>query len=206
MLSRLIIITREVSAAQQLDWALRSCEGVEVRCGEFRDLTSYECIATAGNSFGLMDAGIDLAMVRHFGIELQERIQRVIREEFLGEQPVGTSFLVPSGRAEPPWIAHTPTMRVPMNVAGTDHVYVATWATLIAVNRHNQTQPCIRTLICPAFATGTGGVQPLEAGTQMRLAWEHYKRRPQHLNPSVAQARQERIHYGGAWGFRHPRA
>ena len=56
-----------------------------------------------------------------------------------------------------------------------------------------------------AFGTGTGGVQPLEAGVQMRLAYEHFCRPPQHINPTMAQGRQDRVHYGGRWGFQNPR-
>jgi O-acetyl-ADP-ribose deacetylase (regulator of RNase III) len=154
-----------------------------------------------------MDAGMDLALVRHFGLELQERIQKAILEDYLGEQPVGTSFIVPSGRLEPAWVAHTPTMRIPMNVSGTDYVYLATWATLVAVHQHNRGADVtpIRTLVCPAFATGTGGIDPVEAGTQIRIAWEHFQKVPGCLNPSVAQWRHERIHYGGNWGFKNAR-
>lgn len=44
-----------------------------------------------------------------------------------------------------------------------------------------------------------------EAGVQMRVAFEHYRNPPQYINPSMAQARQERVHYGGRWGFANPR-
>lgn len=208
MLTRLIVVTRELGASKELAWALRECPGVEVHCGSFESMASYDCIATAGNSFGLMDAGMDLAMVRFFGLELQERIQKVILNDYLGEQPVGTSFIVASGRLEPAWVAHTPTMRIPMNVSGTDYVYLATWATLLAVHGHNRQKALtpITTLVCPAFATGTGGVHPLEAGVQIRVAWEHFQQVPCLLNPSIAQRRHERVHYGGAWGHKNPRA
>jgi O-acetyl-ADP-ribose deacetylase (regulator of RNase III) len=206
-LSKLIVVTRELDASKELQWAMRGAQGIEVHCGPFEKIVGYDCIATAGNSFGLMDAGMDLAVLKFFGQSLQERIQRVILDDYLGEQLVGTSFIIASGRQEPAWVAHTPTMRIPMNVTGTDYVYLATWATLLAVHRHNR-QPGIapiRMLVCPAFATGTGGVSSLEAGIQMRVAWEHFQRVPSYLNPSVAQARQERVHFGGTGGFKNPR-
>jgi O-acetyl-ADP-ribose deacetylase (regulator of RNase III) len=93
-----------------------------------------------------------------------------------------------------------------MNIEGTDHVYLATWATILEVARMNATGHArIATLVLPAFGTGTGGVSYLEAGTQIRIAVEHYLKPPEHINPSVAQTRHERIHYGGRWGFQHPR-
>jgi O-acetyl-ADP-ribose deacetylase (regulator of RNase III) len=153
-----------------------------------------------------MDAGMDLAVLKFFGPALQERIQQNILQDHLGEQSVGTAFLVPTGHAKHPWVVHAPTMRGPMNIVGTDNVYLATWATLLAVRQHNQTATSpIATLVCPAFGTGNGGVMALEAGVQMRLAWEHYLSPPKHINPSMAQLRQERIHYGDRWGFEYPR-
>lgn len=163
-------------------------------------------MATAGNSFGLMDAGVDLAVLRFFGAEIQEQIQQRILTDYFGEQPVGTSMVVPTGHPRCAWVAHSPTMRIPMNIDGTDHVYLATWATIREVHRMNATEGAkISTLVFPAFGTGTGGMSHLEAGTQIRLAVEHYLKPPEHINPSFAQVRHERIHYGGRWGLQHPR-
>jgi O-acetyl-ADP-ribose deacetylase (regulator of RNase III) len=205
-LDRFIIVTPNNTAAEEIRWATRSSPLIEVVLGKFEELPSFDCVATAGNSFGLMDAGMDLAVLKFFGSRLQEVIQKLILEDYLGEQPIGTCLLVPTEQARHPFVAHTPTMRIPMNIARTDHVYLATWAVLTAIHRHNRaTEKPIRTLVCPAFGTGTGGVHPLEAGTQMRVAYDHFLKPPQYINPSVAQARHERVHYGGQWGFEHPR-
>jgi hypothetical protein len=93
-----------------------------------------------------------------------------------------------------------------MNICGTDHVYLALWATLTAVHRHNRTEMRkIHHLVCPGLGTGTGGMAPLEAGLQMCLAYEHFLNPPTVINPTFAQVRHERIHYGGRWGQQHPR-
>lgn len=201
-LERLTIVCQSKDASEELRWSTRNCPGITVHCGDFATVPEFDAIATAGNSFGLMDAGIDLAILKFFGPHVQESIQQRILEDFLGEQPVGTAFIVPTRSVRHPWLVHTPTMRTPMNISGTDHLYAATWATLLAVHRHPSP---IRTLVCPAFGTGTGGMSALEAGVQMRVAFEHYRNPPQYINPSMAQARQERVHYGGRWGFQHPR-
>jgi len=76
------------------------------------------------------------------------------------------------------------------------------WAALTAVHRHNRSEPRkIDSLACPGLGTGTGGMDSVEAALQLFLAYEHYRRPPQFLNPSVAQQRRERIHYGGRWGL-----
>src|SRR3954466_11334565 len=81
-------------------------------------------------------------------------------------------------------------MRVPMNIQGTDHVYLAIWATLTAVHRHNRSSSRqIDSLACPGHGTGTGGVDSREAALQMCLAYEHYLRPPRssiHRWPSNA--------------------
>lgn len=180
---------------------------VEIVCGRFEELPTFDCVVTAGNSFGLMDAGMDLAVVRYFGSQLMEQIQQRILADYLGEQPVGTSLLVPTGHSVHPFVAHTPTMRIPMNIRGTDHVYVALWAALTTVHRHNRDANArpIRSLACPGLGTGTGGMEPAEAALQIFLAYRHFTKPPQFINPSFAQQRHERVYYGGRWGYENPR-
>jgi O-acetyl-ADP-ribose deacetylase (regulator of RNase III) len=203
---RLILIDRGQEFSDALRWQFRTHPEVQVVCGRFEDLPSYDCVVTAGNSFGLMDAGMDLAVVRYFGHHVMERIQKQILEDYLGEQPVGTCIIVPTDHPTHPFVAHAPTMRIPMNIQGTDHVYLALWAVLTAVHRHNRSASHkIDCLACPGLGTGTGGVDSLEAALQLYLAYEHYQRPPTFINPSVAQQRHERIYYGGRWGFTKPR-
>jgi O-acetyl-ADP-ribose deacetylase (regulator of RNase III) len=202
---RFIIATRSKDTADEIRWAAREVPGLEVHLGSFESLPSFDCVATAGNSFGLMDAGMDLALVKFFGTQVQDRIQKRILEDYCGEQPVGTAFMVETGRLDHPYVVHAPTMRIPMNIAGTDHVYLATWATLLAVRHHNRTaERKIETLVCPAFGAGTGGVAGIEVGFQMKLAWEHFRRVPTVITPSFAQERHEKIYYGGRMGFEQP--
>jgi O-acetyl-ADP-ribose deacetylase (regulator of RNase III) len=202
---RFIVATRSKDTADEIRWAAKDTPSMEVYLGSFESVPSFDCVATAGNSFGLMDAGMDLAVLKFFGLELQGVIQKRIIEEFYGEQPVGTAFIVETNRLDHPFVAHVPTMRVPMNISGTDHVYLSTWATLIAVGRHNLTSNRkIETLVCPAFGAGTGGMTGIEVGFQMKLAWQHFQKPPSVITPTFAQDRQERIHYGGKMGFERP--
>jgi O-acetyl-ADP-ribose deacetylase (regulator of RNase III) len=203
---RFIFVDRGKDFCDVLRWQFRSHSEVEIVCGKFEGLPTFDCVITAGNSFGLMDAGMDLAVVRYFGRHVMEQIQKRILEDYLGEQPVGTCILAPTEHQSHPFVAHSPTMRVPMNIQGTDHVYLALWAALTAIHRHNRSEPSkINSIACPGLGTGTGGMEPVEASLQLRLAYEHFRRPPTFLNPSLAQERHEKIHYGGRWGFMHPR-
>src|SRR5690349_7581853 len=86
---------------------------VTVLQSRFEDLKPHDCFATAANSFGIMNAGIDAAVVKFHGRELMSRIQLRILDEFLGEQPIGTSFIESTGNEAYPFVAHSPTMRTP---------------------------------------------------------------------------------------------
>lgn len=206
MFLRLILVGREKERMDTVRWQFRAHPVVEIVHGDFENLPRFDCIATAGNSFGLMDAGIDRAVAKFFGEGLVSRIQNQILEDYLGEQPVGTCMIVPTGHPRHPYVAHTPTMRIPMNISGTDYVYLAMWATLLEVRRFNRTaDKPIETLVCPAFGTGTGGVDFIEASQQLRLAYEHFIKPPKLINPAFAQSRHERVHFGGRWGFEHKR-
>jgi len=203
---RLIFVDRGQEFCEVLRWQFRSHPEVQIVCGRFEDLPGFDCVVTAGNSFGLMDAGMDLAVVRYFGRHVMESIQKHILDDHLGEQPVGTCIIVPTNHPAHPFVAHSPTMRVPMNIQGTDHVYLALWAALTAVHRHNRTESRkIESIACPGLGTGTGGMDAVEASLQMRLGYEHFRNPAKFINPSIAQERHEKIYYGGRWGFQNPR-
>jgi O-acetyl-ADP-ribose deacetylase (regulator of RNase III) len=172
--------------------------GVRVVRGRFEDLGPHDCFVTAGNAFGLMTAGIDAAVIQRFGTSLMERVQFRIMDEYRGEQPVGTAFVVETGDPQIPFVAHAPTMRVPGSIAGTDKVYVATWAALLAVQAHNQANDQkIATVALPAMGTGFGGVPFSEAARQMAAAYRHYLEPPHRLNWDVVADRQKAICYDG---------
>ena len=112
--------------------------GVRVIRARFEDLNPHDCFVTAGNAFGLMTAGIDAAVVRFFGEPLMQRVQHRIMDEFFGEQPVGTAFVMSTGHPAIPFLAHAPTMRVPGSIEGTDKVYSIPGAALLAIHAHNR--------------------------------------------------------------------
>ena len=84
---------------------------VEVIHSRFEDVAEYDAIVSPGNSFGLMDVGIDAAIIDYFGYELMQRVQAEIMAQYCGEQPVGTCLLVRIDHAQHSVLAHTPTMR-----------------------------------------------------------------------------------------------
>ncbi len=179
---------------QQFDYL----PNVEFANCEFERLSSYDCLVSPANSFGMMDGGIDAAITAFFGMQLMDRVQQHILDDYLGEQSVGTSFIIETGHLQYPFLAHTPTMRVPMQIVGTDIPYIAMWAMLLAVRQHNRTATkAIVKIACPGLGTGIGRIAPMESARQMALAYDHFLYPPKFLNCFVAATRQLQIWEGG---------
>jgi len=106
---------------------------IKVFNGKFEYVKDFDCLVSPANSFGLMDGGIDLAIRNYFGMKVQYNVQKRIQKEFYGEQPVGTSIIVFTENEFHPFLAHTPTMRVPCDISKTDNVYNAFFAMLTAL-------------------------------------------------------------------------
>lgn len=176
--------------------------GVEIVNETFEQLPEFDCMVSAANSFGLMDGGVDLAIVRFFGRALEERVQKHILEQYLGEQPIGTSFIIETEHEKHPFIAHTPTMRIPMTIALTDNVYNAMWAMLVAVQQHNRLNDRkIKTIACPGLGTATGEVPYDEAARQMAAAYRHFLNPPSRISWRYADERQKAVGRGGDLGL-----
>jgi O-acetyl-ADP-ribose deacetylase (regulator of RNase III) len=194
---KLILVDPNYQLSQAFQAHFDYLPNVEVaNCG-FEQLNSYDCLVSPANSFGMMDGGVDASITKFFRIALMERVQDKILDEYLGEQSVGTSFIINTGHPQHPFLAHTPTMRVPMQIVGTDIPYIAMWAMLLAVEQHNRHHPRkIATITCPGLGTGIGRVPPDEAARQMALAYDHFIYPPKLLNCFVAATRQLQIWEG----------
>jgi O-acetyl-ADP-ribose deacetylase (regulator of RNase III) len=202
---KLILVAPKQALCEAFQERFNGLPNVEIINDKFEQLSVYDCMVSAANSFGLMDGGVDAAIIQFFGYELQERVQKRILDEFLGEQPVGTSIIVETNHPKHPYIAHTPTMRIPMDIAYTDHVYLAMWAMLLAVRQHNlKSEKQINIVACPGLGTATGHVPYRQAARQMALAYEHFLNPPSYIDWRLADKRQEQIRYGGDMGFHIP--
>jgi O-acetyl-ADP-ribose deacetylase (regulator of RNase III) len=108
---------------------------VTITQGKFEQVETYECLINAGNSFGIMDGGVDLAIARFFPAA-PTNCQRYIVSHYAGEQPVGTSFITRTGNTAHPYIAHTPAYQ--MALAYTSVLApITTISWQAATRRHN---------------------------------------------------------------------
>ena len=194
---KLILVAPNASLYKAFRASFSHLPDVEVMNNYFEWLTEFDCLVSPANSFGMMDGGMDAAITRYFGVSLERRVQKRILEEYLGEQPVGTSLIIKTGHPKHPYLAHTPTMRVPMTIQGTDIPYIAMRAMLLAVRHHNKhSNHPIKRVACPGLGTGIGQVPYSEAARQMALAYDSFLYPPKFINCFVAASRQLQIWEG----------
>lgn len=185
--------------------------------------TEFDCVVSAANSFGLMDGGVDQCITDYFGVQMMQRVQEAVIKEYYGEQPVGTSMVIrgnenfsfenvehEEGEIKPvlkknKYVAHTPTMRIPMDINKTSYVYSAMKAMLIAIEKHNEevdsfiqynieTQHTrIDVVVCPGLGTNAGRVPAEEAAKMMSLALHHFLNPPKEINWYFATERHSEI-------------
>ncbi|KAL0487372.1 dual specificity protein phosphatase [Acrasis kona] len=177
---------------------------VQIKCLRFEDLNNFDCMVSAANSFGLMDGGIDASITHYFGDQVEMRVQQHILRYYDGEQPVGTSFIIPTHHQAHPYLAHTPTLRVPYSIQQTDYVYLAMKSMLRAVADHNEralmdpeNYRFIETVACPGLGTSSGKMELEEAARQMSLAYENFYLCPRALDWGYANEIQRRVVWGG---------
>lgn len=196
-LFKLILVAPDLLLYKAFQKYFADFSNVEIVNDRFQWITEYDCLVSPANSFGMMDGGMDAAIIDFFSRSLEDRVQQCILDDYLGEQPIGTSLIVETGHTKHPFLAHTPTMRVPMKIQGTDIPYVAMWAMLLAVRQYNKQFPgSINSVVCPGLGTGIGKVSYTEAARQMALAYDNFLYPPKFINCFVAASRQLAIWEG----------
>lgn len=135
-----------------------------------------QCVVSPANSFGLMDGGYDLALTNWYGNQLQKRVQQYILENFYGEQPVATSFIIEAGK-DNQYLIHTPTMRTPQKIADPFVIYQCMRTTLMVANRYN-----IESILIPMFGGSVGHVEPEIVSKMMYLAYKQIMNPPKRID------------------------
>ncbi|XP_076079504.1 uncharacterized protein LOC143049715 [Mytilus galloprovincialis] len=180
---------------------------VKISSGDiFRGAPEADALVSPANSFGFMDGGIDMVYTNLFGWQMQKRLQKVIREDYNGENIVGNAIIIPAYGEEPDeerienmkkfnlcggrpikFLISAPTMRVPKDVMSTSNAFLAFRATIIAVEKHNrnpENEP-IRSVLCPGLGTAVGRMPFDRCAFQMLEAFEMHdlKIKDSLLNP-----------------------
>ena len=185
---KIYLLERSERKAQALREAFAK-EDVEVVCDEFENFMrthEVECVVSPANAFGLMEGGYDAAITAWFGEQLQKRVQRYILENYYGEQPVGTSFLIDAGR-DGQKLIHTPTMRVPSKILDPAVVYQSMRTTLMTA-----LDAGVRSIVIPVFGGRTGRVPDELAAKMMWLGYDQVMRPNRTINWETVWGSDER--------------
>ena len=148
---------------------------VECVCADFLQFTKkypeVECIVSPANAYGYMDGSYDEAITMKFGTGLMAKVQQYILDNYYGEQPVGTSFIIDIPGTDKKLI-HTPTMRVPSKIKDQHIIYQSMRTTLMCAIENN-----VQSIVIPAFGAGVGAVPCADVAKKMKFGYDQVTNR-----------------------------
>ena len=166
---QLTLFDRNPVLCEAWEKQFKSYEHIRVLRSELCDLPRHNCLVTAGNSYGIINGGIDLAVRDMFGIGLQDAIQWGIVQHYGGRMPVGVALTVDTGNPKFPKLLYLPTMERPKMLT-TGDVYHLFYTLMYSIHGED-------TVACPGLGTGCGGLRPEDAAHMMREAYDEFIRR-----------------------------
>ena len=97
-------------------------------------------------------------------------------KNYYGEQPVGSSFIINTGR-DNQYLIHTPTMRTPEKIVDTRIIYQSMRTTLIVAKQNK-----IESILIPMFGGLTGCVRPQVIAEMMYLGYYQIMKSPKKIS------------------------
>jgi O-acetyl-ADP-ribose deacetylase (regulator of RNase III) len=201
---KIILAATEPPLADAWERFCGELECVQVHRGSILDL-SVDAIISPANSFGFMDGGIDMLYTQHFGWEVQERLQTLIKERHHGELVVGTAEIVTTNDLRLPYVIAAPTMRVPMILKDSVNPYLAARAVLLLVKHgifHSgplaggPISAGVESIAFPGLGTGVGQIGPNTCAKQVYEAIQEviYGKKTYPMTWADAQARHQKLY------------
>lgn len=147
----------------------------------FKDIPNIECkkisfaeleadyVVTAGNSYGWMTGGLDLAVRNYYGQIIQDEVQRMIIYYHNGYLPVGEFLKIFTYDNKKPNLIYAPTMSKPQKIDIEDVFYVSSKLFEIASKMDGPFAIC-------GLGTSTGGISEEECALVMRKAYDFVKK------------------------------
>jgi O-acetyl-ADP-ribose deacetylase (regulator of RNase III) len=160
------LIDRNEEMCKQWELQFKDCHDVVIYNGDFFALAT-DCVVSPANSFGFMDGSLDLAISEKLGWQVQRKLQKQLREKYLGELLVGQAELIETEFHQIPFCISAPTMRVPMILKDSVNVYLASKAIFSLLKMENR----IKTVSISGLGTGIGQVPYDICAKQMKMAY-----------------------------------
>ncbi len=172
---------------KEWDKYFNNTKNVKVVHGDIFEVDT-DAIVTPGNSYGIMDAGLDSLIVKYFGKKIEEKIQNKIKKEYNGLLLVGQSIMIETGNENIPYVIYTPTMISPRKIHDTINVYLSMRGILTLIKSLDNEL----IISIPALGTGYGGLDPTLCAKQMRFAYEDDKNNyfPNNIMEAITKRRK----------------
>jgi O-acetyl-ADP-ribose deacetylase (regulator of RNase III) len=146
----------------------KGCKDVTIFHGDIFE-KSTDSIVSPANSFGFMDGGLDLLISEIMGWQIQEGLQKEIRDKYFGELLVGQALLIDTDFESIPFLISAPTMRVPMILKDSVNVYLASRAIFLLLKQNHHR---ISIVTMCGVGTGVGKVPYDICAKQMKQAYD----------------------------------
>lgn len=148
------------------EWEIlfKDIPNVKIKNCSFEKL-ECEYVVTAGNSFGWMTGGIDLAVRNYYGVGIQDIIQRDIIRMVGSILPVGEHILIKTNDKLKPNLIYVPTMLYPRVIQPIDIYYV--FYKLLSY---------YDSFACCGLGTATGGLTAKQCAETMYKVYTDFRR------------------------------
>ena len=195
---RIILAATEPELADAWERFCGDVSFVEVHRGSILEL-ACDAVVSPANSFGFMDGGIDMLYTGRFGWQVQERLQKLIREKHNGELLVGAAEIIETDNPMIRYVIAAPTMRVPMELKNSVNAYLSARATLLLVRdgffadgimKGERISDFVESLACPGLGTGIGKIGFNTCAHQVRAAIDDVLLNPNNFPTSWVDAHE----------------
>lgn len=176
---KIYLLSRDILTTKAWEREFANVQNVEVACSDFGVFMATHkvgCVVSPANAYGLMDGGYDQAITDWFGEKLQQDVRRYISYNFYGEQPVGTSFIIDTGK-DGVKLIHTPTMRYPERIRDPLIIYTCMRTCLMCACSND-----VQSIVIPAFGALTGCVSADLVALMMKRAYDQLLNPPSYIS------------------------
>ena len=153
------------------EWSktFNNIEEVEVQHSSFEDIKATY-VVTAGNSYGIMTGGIDLAVRNYYGYGIQDAIQEILFFNLKHKLDVGSNIIISTKDIDKPNLVYAATMEYP-KIIDKKVVYKTTYNILKSCYKLDG-----NIAIC-GLGAGTGKVPAEDVALENYKAYTRYLRR-----------------------------
>jgi O-acetyl-ADP-ribose deacetylase (regulator of RNase III) len=134
---------------------------ISTMVGSITDV-EVSAVVSPANSFGFMDAGVDLVYLHFFGREVQARLQDRISHRPIGELLVGEALVVETAHPKIPFLISAPTTRVSKLVDDPVDIMLACRAAILIACKES-----LESVAFPGMGAGAAQVPPALAARNM---------------------------------------